>query len=148
MHKLEFTMQLKPALELLWGNLKLIYPNSKSIDYIATSGCTGWQQAGDQWERGKGPIPAGFDYKIPTTPYWSPTRGIEGYFFHITPDPVVSPSGHAARSEFGIHFDANVPGSAGCIVLRKWRGWERFCERMRTIAGEGVEYIPLKVIYS
>ncbi|MCC3539748.1 MAG: hypothetical protein JGK21_05025 [Microcoleus sp. PH2017_22_RUC_O_B] len=89
MHKLEFAMQLRPATELLWGNLKLIYPDGTPIDYVATSGCTGWQQAGDQWERGKGPIPQGFDYKIPTTPYWSPSRGIEGYFFHITPDPVV-----------------------------------------------------------
>ncbi|MCU0546623.1 MAG: hypothetical protein MUE44_31425 [Oscillatoriaceae cyanobacterium Prado104] len=58
--------------------------------------------------------------------------------------PVVSPWGHA-RSEFGIHFDANVPGSAGCILLKNREGWERFCERMRAIAPTGIEYISLKV---
>ncbi|MCC3409822.1 MAG: hypothetical protein JGK17_30625, partial [Microcoleus sp. PH2017_10_PVI_O_A] len=49
--------------------------------------------------------------------------------------------------EFGIHFDANVPGSAGCIVLQKRRGWDRFCERMQSIARSGVEQVSLKVVY-
>ena len=146
MHKLEFTMQLKPASELLFGNLQLIYPDGNKINYLATSGCADWQQQGDQWQRGKGPIPQGFDYKIPTTPYWSDTRGIEGNFFHITPDPVVSPTG-LTRSEFGIHFDANFPGSAGCIALGRQFGWERFCDRMRAIAKLGIEYISLEVAY-
>lgn len=140
-------MQLKVASDLLYGSLQLVYPDGKPIDYIATSGCAGWQQPGDQWERGRGPIPQGFNYQIPTVPYWSNTRGIEGNFFHITPDPVVSPSGRD-RSEFGIHFDANVPGSAGCIVLRNRSGWEAFCDRMRAIAKSGVKFIPLKVAYS
>ncbi|MCC3568304.1 MULTISPECIES: hypothetical protein [unclassified Microcoleus] len=146
-HKLIFTMQLKPATELLDGNLQLIYPDGKAIDYLATSGCAGWQQPGDEWERGKGPIPQGFDYEIPTRPYWSDTRGIEGLFFHITPDPVVSPGGRT-RSELGIHFDANVPGSAGCIVLRNRSGWEKFCQRMEAMARSGIKQIPLKVVYA
>ena len=146
-HKLIFTMQLQVAAELLYGNLQLIYPDGNKIDYLATSGCAGWQQRGDQWQRGKGPIPQGFDYKIPTTPYWSDTRGIEGNFFHITPDPVVSNTG-LTRSEFGIHFDANFPGSAGCIVFNREFGWQKFCERMQAIARSGVEHVPLKVVYS
>jgi hypothetical protein len=145
--QLNFTMNLKVASELLYGNLELIYPDGNAIDYVATSGCAGWQQPGDEWERGKGPIPQGFDYAIPTTPYWSDTRGIEGLFFHITPDPVVSPSGRT-RSEFGIHFDANLPGSAGCIVLRNFSGWKRFCERMELLARSGREQISLQVSYS
>lgn len=146
MHKLEFTMQLGVTDELLWGNLKLTYPDRTEIDYLATSGCVGWQQPDDQWVRGKGPIPAAFDYKIPTIPLWSDTLGIEGDFFHITPDPVVSPAG-VARSEFGIHFDANTPGSAGCIVLRNREGWERFCDRMQAIAKSDIDSIPLQVTY-
>jgi hypothetical protein len=94
--------------------------------------------------RGKEPIPGGFDYKIPTTPYWSDTRGIEGNFFHITPDPVVSHMG-LARSKFGVDFDANVPGSAGCIALINQSGWEKCCEWMRAIAKSGIDYIPLQV---
>jgi len=147
MHKLEFTMQLKPASELLWGNLKLIYPDGKAIDYLATSGCTGWQQENDQWARGRGPLPGGFNYRIPTTPYHLDTRGIEGDFFHITPDPVSDGAG-GIRSELGIHFDANVPGSAGCIVLRNRGGWERFCDRLSKIAKSGIQSVPLSVRYS
>lgn len=146
MHRLNFRMKLAESSNLIIGNLKLIYPDAEAIDYLATSGSADWQRPGDQWQRGKGPIPQGFDYKIPTTPYWSDTRGIEGNFFHITPDPVVSPTG-LTRSEFGIHFDANFPGSAGCIVLGRQFGWERFCDRMRAIAKLGIEYISLEVAY-
>lgn len=147
MHKLLFTMELQPSTSLLWGNLKLVHPNQKHIDYIATSGCTQWQQPGDEWARARGPIPHGFNYSIPTTPYYLPTKGIEGMFFHITPDPVESLLGDI-RSELGIHFDANVPGSAGCIVLRNKSGWEGFCARMDAIAKSGIRSIPLSVNYS
>lgn len=139
-------MKLQPSQSLLWGNLKLVYPAAKEINYLATSGCTQWQQPGDEWVRGKGPIPADFNYVIPTTPYHLDTKGIEGDFFHITPDPV-NLDGHI-RSELGIHFDANVPGSAGCIVLRNKSGWEGFCDRMEAIAKSGVKSIPLSVNYS
>jgi Protein of unknown function (DUF2778) len=147
MHELIYTMQLAAASELLSGNLQLTYPDGVKVDYLATSGCTQWQQLEDQWAVARGPIPAG-DYQIPTTPYWLDTRGIEGWFFHITPDPVVSPDGAVVRGEFGIHFDANVPGSAGCIVLKNRSAWERFCDRMKAIAKSGVQRIPLQVIYS
>lgn len=139
-------MKLQSSQSLLWGNLKLVYPDAKEIDYIATSGCTQWQQPGDEWVRGKGPIPAGFNYTIPTKPYHLDTKGIEGDFFHITPDPVNSDG--RTRSELGIHFDANVPGSAGCVVLRNLEGWERFLERMDVIAESGIQSIPLSVNYN
>ncbi|MEZ2226591.1 MAG: L,D-transpeptidase [Microcoleus sp.] len=146
MHRLSFSMDLSASTSLLWGSLKLFYPDaSEPIEYVATSGCAQWQQPGDEWVRGKGPIPSGFAYKIPTTPYWLETRGIEGYFFHATPDPV-SESGNT-RSELGIHFDANAPGSAGCIVLKNLSGWERFCDRMEAIAKLGIKSIPLSVKY-
>ena len=145
MHKLLFTMHLTASTELLYGNLRLDYPNGTQIDYLATSGCTQWQQPEDQSARARGPIPQGI-YAIPTTPYWVDTRGVEGYFFHITPDPVVING--VTRGEFGIHFDANVPGSAGCVVLRNLPGWRGFCDRMRAIAKSGIKQIPLSVKYN
>jgi hypothetical protein len=86
MHKLIFTMNLAQSSELIYGSLQLVYPDGKAIDYVATSGCANWQRPGDEWVRGKGPIPAG-EYQIPTDGYWLDTRGVEGLFFHITPDP-------------------------------------------------------------
>lgn len=139
-------MVLCAASDLLYGNLRLKYPDGRVVDYISTSGCVGWQQPGDEWVLARGPIPEGVDYQIPTTPYWLETRGVEGNFFHITPDPVVGNDG--TRSELGIHFDANVPGSAGCIVLRNREGWKMFCDRMEAIAKLGIKSIPLTVNYS
>ena len=144
MHKLSFTLPLADSPELIFGNLKLTYPDGHAIDYLATSGCANWQRPGDEWVRGKGPIPAG-SYQIPTEPYFLETRGIEGDFFHLTPDPVVSE--HGARAELGIHFDANQPGSAGCIVLINWSGWRRFCDRIASIAQSGVKSLPVTVKY-
>lgn len=144
MHKLIFTMDLAKSQELIYGNLQLVYPNRQPIDYIATSGCAGWQRLGDEWVRGKGPIPAG-EYQIPSEPYYLETRGIEGDFFHITPDPVVSDKG--IRAELGLHFDANYPGSAGCVVLKNAQGWRRLCDRMASIANLGVKSLPLTVRY-
>ena len=73
------------------------------------------------------------------------TRGVEGLFFHITPDPVGS--GVSIRSELGIHYDANVPGTSGCIGLINWEGWDGFSRRMAIIASLGIKSVPLKVEY-
>ncbi|MFB2979685.1 hypothetical protein [Microseira sp. BLCC-F43] len=146
-HKLIFSMDLRDSCSLLWGNLKLIYPDGTDVDYLATSGATGWQGKEDQWTRARGPIPQGFEYRVTTNSYYLATKGVEGQFFHITPDPVRS-SGGVTRGEFGVHFDANVPGSAGCIVLRNKLGFEAFCDRMKQIASLGIKSIPLQVVYS
>jgi len=144
-HQLVFTMPLGKSQSLITGSLKLIYPDGQVIEYLATSGLPDWQRPTDQWVRGKGPIPKGDDYQIPTEPYLVETRGVEGLFFHITPDPVGS--GDRVRSELGIHFDANVPGTSGCIGLINREGWQGFCRRMRNIAALRVEFLPLKVQY-
>lgn len=145
MYELIFTMALAVSQKLIYGNVRLIYPDGTIIDYLATSGLPDYQRPGDQWVRGKGPIPSGEGYKIPTTPYWLDTRGVEGLFFHITPDPVGS--GDRIRSELGVHWDANVPGTSGCIGLINWEGWDGFCRRMSKIAALGIESIPLRVRY-
>jgi hypothetical protein len=143
-HQLVFTMSLGQSKELILGSLKLLYPDGQIIDYLATSGLPDFQRQGDQWARGKGPIPKG-EYEIPSEPYWLNTRGVEGLFFHITPDPVGS--GNRIRSELGIHYDANVPGTSGCIGLINWEGWDGFCRRMATIASLGVKSVSLEVKY-
>ncbi|MEG4855522.1 hypothetical protein QUB10_32165 [Microcoleus sp. B5-D4] len=143
-YQLIFTMALAQSSDLIYGNLQLRYPDKKAIDYVATSGCADYQRPGDEWVRGKGPIPAG-EYEIPTEPYWLDTRGVEGLFFHITPDPVVS--AHGIRAELGLHFDANVPGSAGCVVVKNREGWRRFCDRIASIANLGVKSLSLTVKY-
>lgn len=95
--------------------------------------------------RGKGLIPAG-NYQIPSKAYWLETRGIEGLFFHITPDAVGS-TDRTRRGELGIHFDANFPGTAGCIGLPNREGWSKFCSRLLKIVAHGVETLPLTVQY-
>jgi hypothetical protein len=143
-HHLIFTMPLGKSQNLITGSLKLVYPDGQTIDYLATSGLPDWQRPGDQWARGKGPIPEG-NYEIPTEPYFVESRGVEGLFFHVTPDPVGS--GDRIRSELGVHFDANVPGTSGCVGLINWEGWEGFCRRMRNIASLRIEKLPLTVKY-
>lgn len=144
-------MELKNSAELVLGNLLLCYPGTNDvISFTATSGCRGWQGKDDIWKRGRGPIPPNFDYSVPTVGYHSPTIGIDGEFFHIWPDPIRSESG-VIRGEFGIHRDANFdssPGSAGCIVLTREFGWQRFCERMHALRDDfKVERIPLHIEY-
>lgn len=143
-HQLIFTMPFAHSQKLILGSLKLIYPDNQIIDYLATSGLPDWQRPTDQWARGKGPIPAG-EYEIPSEPYWLDTRGVEGLFFHITPEPVGS--GDRTRSELGIHWDANVPGTSGCVGLTNREGWDGFCRRMAKIAALGIKSLPLKVEY-
>jgi len=138
-------MPLGISKQLITGSLKLSYPNGEIINYLATSGLPDYQRPEDQWVRAKGPIPAGEQYEIPSEPYWLETRGVEGLFFHITPDPVGS--GDRTRSELGIHYDANVPGTSGCIGLINWEGWQGFCRRMAKIASLGIKSVPLKVEY-
>ena len=143
-YQLDFTMKLAESKELILGTLSLIYPDAKKINYLATSGLPDWQRPADQWARARGPIPHG-DYEVATEPYWLDTRGVEGMFYHITPDPVGS--GDHIRSELGVHWDANIPGTSGCIGLINWEGLQGFSRRMANIAALGIKRVPLKVRY-
>jgi hypothetical protein len=84
---------------------------------------------------------------VKTTLYYQPqTKGIEGNFYHILPNSV---NIHGiSRGEFGIHFDANVPGSAGCIVLRSKQEWEGFQRLMSHYKEVGLETVPLSILYT
>lgn len=148
---LKFSMELEATAELIIGKLSLIYPNGDNIIFTATSGARGWQSEEHLWVKGRGAIPPDFAYSVPTQGYNLSNPGIQGQFYHITPDPIVNSKGQM-RGEFGIHLDANFntsPGSAGCIVLITPYGWKRFQERMLALKVENsIDSIPLEVKYN
>ncbi len=92
--------------------------------------------------RGKGIL----RYHVKTEPIWLPTKGVNGNFYAISPHTIFTDR-DGKRSDFGIHVDANVPGSLGCIVMSK----ERFLEfelEMGKLRKEGYLRLPLFVTYS
>lgn len=149
-----FHQQLEPNTKLISGRLLLIDTTANSIKniYIATSGQANYQSSGALATRGKGPIPPVTDIGIPsytvdTIPLYMPdVRGVEGNFHKINPHMVQIEG--VGRGDFGIHFDANVPGSSGCVVLRTTKGWQAFQEDMKNLATVGLQQIPLLVSYA
>ncbi len=147
-----FFMDLAPASHLISGRL-LAYDNNKSkVDqqYLATSGCIGNQRWDSQDDRGRGPIPRCDQvklehYTVQTKPLYLPQKGIEGNFFKINPH-MVNIWGKS-RGDFGVHFDANAPGSAGCVVIINPNAWEAFQEMMGHYRKAGLSEVPLIVEY-
>jgi len=107
-----FTLKQAKTSELIDGSLTFFENGEEKLKVVATSGAAGYQYAGAHSVRGKGCLPPAKDWKISTSGYYLATKGVEGNFYHITPDP------RAGRGEIGLHRDANVPGSSGCIVVR------------------------------
>lgn len=131
----------------------ILTKNGELVDvYIATSGAPGWQDRHNVADKGRGAIPATWDveienWEVETKGINMPNKkGIEGMFYPIKPFTVQIDG--AQRGDFGIHADANAPGSAGCIVLPpNGNGWKEFQETMAAIAKEGISRIPLQVAY-
>jgi hypothetical protein len=148
-----FHIDLRTATHLLDGRLLLMDGHNVRSRFIATSGAPQWQQRGDFTAKGRGPIPrpdiCGLEcYQVDTRPHWVPdVAGIEGEFYEIHPTEVTIPGGEK-RSHFGIHRDANAPGSAGCIVLPTKSGWDSFKSQMKRLEGMGIKQIPLQVDYA
>ncbi|MDY7050464.1 MAG: hypothetical protein RPG89_18095 [Microcystis panniformis WG22] len=148
---LRFRMNLKQSDQLLTGKLSVMDEENEVKSFLATSGLPGWQKPSCQSVRRRGPIPACktvniSNYSVRTTPFDERgVPGIEGNFYYIEPDPVIVPP---ARGEFGIHFDANVPGSAGCVVLRNRDEWEDFQDFMASYKRQGFPTISLIVEYN
>lgn len=95
------------------------------------------------------------EYRVPDLTNWTVStvpidltkhRGVAGNFYKITPFEVTTDLG-GKRSDFGIHLDANAPGSMGCIVLSKKRFGE-FEAWMKILENETITKIPLFVRYS
>jgi hypothetical protein len=121
--------------------------------YTDISGAVGWQDRRNVADKGRGAIPSTWDAQlkcwwVETKPIPMPNKvGINGNFYPIKPFTVQVDG--VTRGDFGIHKDANVPGSAGRIVLpTDGDRWEKFERQMSKIAQEGVTRIPLQVVYS
>ncbi|WNN89693.1 hypothetical protein [Gloeocapsopsis dulcis] len=152
---IEFSLHLPNSntRELQKGTLVLKQdPNKAGIRLQATSGCIGYQYSGSWKFKGRGPLPPSraiepLGYAVSTQRLWLPhVRGVEGSFYAIAPFSV--PVGKTHRGDFGIHFDANVPGSAGCIVLPLQDHWDIFRKIMEDCAHKNVQQIPLNVVYT
>lgn len=149
-----FHNHLYNSSNLIEGRLLLIDKEADEIidQYIATSGLPSYQEFKDVSIKGKGSIPPTIPtvisrYQVLTKPIPMPEKkGIEGNFYKVDPHTVVF-SG-VQRGDFGIHRDANAPGSAGCIVLTTTIGWSTFEQTMKDLSSNGVKFIPLLVSYA
>lgn len=73
--------------------------------------------------------------------------GVRGNFYKITPHEVITKDG-TKRGDFGIHLDANAPGSLGCIVM-DWHNFKDFEHQILTIRSvEQISSVPLHCFYS
>lgn len=153
--RFEFNMQLADGIgwQLLEGTLLI----KKDIDNAgvklrATSGTSGYQKQGDWRVKRRGYIPPSKQiipqrWFVSTQRLWMPNvKGVEGSFYAISPFQILLPG--VARGDFGIHFDANVPGSAGCIVIRQQDHWDLFRNQIAAFRADGIQQIPLFVEYS
>lgn len=86
-------------------------------------------------------------YHILTKPEDSSrVKGVEGNFYRIYPYTVNTTKG-TKRTALGIHKDAGVTGSLGCIVLSPGRFFS-FEYNMEVLRKQGITQIPLQVQYS
>ena len=148
-----FSMQL-PLVgtdRLIQGKLIVTDPDGSSTKYEATSGCPGNQFEGSYKLKGRGCLPPNEAireecYHIRTKRLWLPNiPGVEGSFYEIDPDMVNC--GGIFRGDFGVHYDARYPGSAGCIVMRIQGHWDSFRAQMQKFFDSGINAIELHVDY-
>lgn len=148
-----FSQQFDRDKGLDYGRLSLNSLERGVLDiWKATSSVASKQYAESFHERG-GLIPPCYrcenlkKYTIETTPIPLPhIKGVEGNFYKINPHFVKTDKG-GHRSDFGIHLDANVPGSLGCIVMSKKR-FKNYESVMKKLRKKGIKQIPLFCQYS
>ena len=159
---LRFQMDLSDAPDpnnFILGELAIMQGDIANIikTYPVSSGIRPHQHKKAESLKSRGPIPScdsvGIDsYFVRTEPLdRSDNIGIQGNFYWIdTPQQVTID--RVTRSEFGIHFDANVEGSAGCIVFPKGlegeRNWKTFQEFIAEYNSQGFDHIALIVEYN
>lgn len=116
-----------------------------------TSGLSGYQSKGSWRIKGRRPIPPSQQiipqkWYVSTLKRWIPDfKGVEGSYYSISPFEVNLLG--VTRGDFGIHFDANVPGSAGCILIRMQDHWDLFRQQMEVFRADGLQQVPLFVSY-
>ena len=79
--------------------------------------------------------------------YMPDNVGVRGNFYRILPYIVKTIAGKQ-RGDFGIHFDANAPGSLGCPVMNRhnWQDFENTIAKIK--ASDRVSKIPFFPLYS
>jgi hypothetical protein len=135
-----------------FGKLILRAPD-KNLRFHATSGLANFQQIGSCGLVGRGAIPPCELVSIPTyTVNTCPIpmagkRGIEGNFYQIFPhvNKVEVNNRTSARGDFGIHQDAGIKGTAGCIGVTKGMHWKAFQMEMQSLFVQGFKNINLFV---
>lgn len=121
--------------------------------WLCTSSHANGQRRGSQHKRG-GLIPPVHHVRnlkrwtVDLKPIYLPNnKGVRGNFYKILPYSVTTVAGQA-RGDFGIHLDANVPGSLGCPVMNK-HNWDDFEKTIQQIkATSQVNKIPFFPLYS
>ena len=134
--------------------LALVHPDEGQLfEWKATSSHVNGQQRGDQHGRG-GLLPSVHHclnlakWELDTKALdLSHNAGVRGNFYRLLPYQVKTKSG-GVRSDLGVHYDANAPGSLGCIVMN-WKNWSEFDIIISALRrNEGVTNIPLFPLYS
>ena len=151
-HYLVFSMHWNRDTGLDWGRLSLNCLEKGNLAiWVATSSTSHRQKYDWQFKR-NGCLPANNNtltrkYHILTMPEDSRhVRGVEGSFYRIYPNEIRTTAG-TTRTACGIHKDANLPGSLGCIVMSPNR-FISFENAMANLKGIGVTKLPLQVQYS
>jgi hypothetical protein len=137
-----FRLKQAKSNQLIDGSLTFFEDGQEKFKVDATSGIAGHQYAGAHTVPRKGCLPPSDNWKISTSGYYLKTKGVEGMFYHITPDP------QFGRSELGLHRDANVPGSAGCIVVRDSKIFNDKVVPFVNSLKDKQSQIPLSVVYN
>jgi hypothetical protein len=148
----EMSLPQMPNLKSLLNGLLYIKDDYQAagIKCTATSGIAGFQYTNSWKFKGRGCLPPSsprINYTVSTNRLWLPNvKGVEGSFYAISPFSVNV--GGINRGDFGIHYDSNVPGSAGCIVLPIQAQWDTFRNKMQEYRGKGFQAVDLLVDYS
>lgn len=142
------TSQPLGSASLAEGELHCFATDGSGLILPATSGAPGFQSNANFWTVGKGPLPPGAGYSVSTTPEAKELKGVEGDFFRVFPVELVSGDGKTKRSGFGIHRDANAPGSAGCIGIADRLHFARFSVWMLEQRAAGFPLVKLEARYT
>jgi hypothetical protein len=161
---LRFDFQPAKSRELIKGELIFLEGGEIKVETLddltglwdVTSGLAGYQEPMSYLIKGRGCIPptealtGQRQWSVSTLGQQNWKKGIEGLIFPIWPETVTLETETnitVIRDHFGVHRDANVPGSSGCIVLTDEEQWLDFCEVMRDLHKKGVLELPLEVRY-
>ncbi len=128
-----------------YGKL-ILQDEDKNVAFMATSGLPGYQYFGSWKTPRRGLLPPYSKYTVSTQRLWMPNvKGVEGSFYPIAPFMVTVDG--VQRGDLGVHFDANIPGSSGCIVIKQQDHWDIFRKLMEDYHSMRIKSIPLEVNY-